>query len=41
MNQDRKTIQIAFEDDMETDRIAEFIDLLSVIYGEDLDVVAI
>jgi hypothetical protein len=34
-------IKIVFEEDMPPERVADFIDLLSILYGEDLDIVSL
>lgn len=34
-------IQIVFEEDTPLERIAEFVELLSNLYGEDLDLVSV
>lgn len=40
MDRDSNPIQIVFEEDMSFERIAEFVEVLSELYGEDLDVVS-
>lgn len=34
-------IKIVFEEDMPPERMAEFIELLSTLYGEDLDILSV
>lgn len=41
MDKKSKPIQIVFEEDMSHERVAEFIEVLSALYGDDLDVVSI
>ncbi|WP_162931496.1 hypothetical protein [Teredinibacter turnerae] len=40
MDNNLKPIKIVFEEDMPAERVAEFIDLLSALYGEELDLVS-
>lgn len=41
MNDEPQPVSIVFEEDMPFERIAEFIQVLSELYGEDLDVVSV
>lgn len=41
MDRNLKPIQIVFEEDMPPERVAEFVDVLSSLCGEDLDIVSI
>lgn len=41
MNNESQPISLIFEEDMSFERIAEFIQVLSELYGEDLDVVSV
>lgn len=41
MKDGTKPIEIVFEEDTPPERIAEFIELLSALYGEDLHVVSV
>lgn len=41
MKGDSNPIQIVFEEDMPFERIAELVEVLSILYGEDLDVVSV
>jgi hypothetical protein len=41
VNEEPQPISIVFEEDMPFERIAEFIQVLSELYGEDLDVVSV
>ena len=41
MTEDLRPIHLVFEEDMSFERIAEFVQLLSELYGEELDVVSV
>ena len=41
MDNNLKPIKIVFEVDMPLERVADFIDLLSTLYGEDLDIASL
>ena len=41
MTENPETISLIFEEDTPTERIAEFIQLLSEVYGGDLDIVSV
>ena len=41
MDNDLKPIKIVFEEDMSPERVACFIELLSALYGDDLNIVSL
>lgn len=41
MNEKAQPLSIVFEEDMPFERVAEFIQVLSELYGEDLDIVSV